>query len=81
MLEDRELHVRYRAAGDEPIAQTVSPLGLVAKAESWYVVVALGKKRRVLRVSRILDARLGERFTRPRDFELQPSAPACRGRR
>jgi len=71
VLEDRELHVRYRSRGGQPFADTVSPLGLVAKAESWYLVIATRKKRRVLRVSRILDARLGDRFTRPRDFELQ----------
>jgi WYL domain len=43
----------------------------VAKAESWYLVVTRGRTRRVLRVSRILEARLGERFTRPLGFDLQ----------
>ncbi len=71
VLDDRELHLRYRSRGGQPFATTVSPLGLVAKAESWYLVVAARKKMRVLRVARILEARLGERFTRPRDFELQ----------
>jgi predicted DNA-binding transcriptional regulator YafY len=71
VLEDRELHVGYRARGGQPFEDTVRPLGLVAKAESWYLVVATRKTRRVLRVSRIQEARLGERFTRPGDFELQ----------
>jgi predicted DNA-binding transcriptional regulator YafY len=71
VLEDRELHLRYRARGGEPFDDTVKPLGLVAKAESWYLVVARRSTRKVLRVSRILEARLGERFARPSDFDLQ----------
>jgi len=71
VLEDRELRLRYRARGGQPFDDTVRPLGLVAKAESWYLVVAARRKKRVLRVSRIQDARLGERFPRPEDFELQ----------
>jgi predicted DNA-binding transcriptional regulator YafY len=71
VLEDRELHLHYRARGGQPFDDTVRPLGLVAKAESWYLVVARRRTRRALRVSRILEARLGERFARPGDFDLQ----------
>jgi predicted DNA-binding transcriptional regulator YafY len=71
VLEDRELHLRYRPRGAAPSETTVRPLGLVAKAESFYLVAAAGTRRRVFRVSRILDARLGERFARPADFDLQ----------
>jgi predicted DNA-binding transcriptional regulator YafY len=71
VLDDRELHLRYRPRGRAPVAQTVRPLGLVAKAESFYLVAAAGGSRRVFRVSRILEARLGSAFARPGGFDLQ----------
>jgi predicted DNA-binding transcriptional regulator YafY len=71
VLDDRELRLRYRGRGRAPSRETVRPLGLVAKAESFYLVAATRKGRRVFRVSRILDAHLGDVFTRPRSFDLQ----------
>jgi predicted DNA-binding transcriptional regulator YafY len=70
VFEDHELHLRYRARGAAPRDVTVRPLGLVAKAECWYLVAATPAARRVLRVSRIVSAGLGEPFTRPRGFDL-----------
>ena len=71
VFQDRELHLRYRTRGGQPFDATVNSLGLVAKAESWYLVAATRGAKRVFRVSRILEARLGEHFARPHNFDLQ----------
>jgi predicted DNA-binding transcriptional regulator YafY len=71
VFQDRALHLRYRSRGGQAFDATVNPLGLVAKAESWYLVGATPRAKRVFRVSRILAARLGEHFARPHEFDLQ----------
>ena len=57
------------------MSRRLHPLGLVLKAGTWYVAAqagALGNENvRTYRVSNILDLQsTGERFTRPRDFDL-----------
>jgi predicted DNA-binding transcriptional regulator YafY len=68
---DRRLAFRYRASGAEPAERRVDPLGLVAKAGSWYLVAGTPRGVRTYRVSRIEKARLlDEPSERPRDFDL-----------
>lgn len=64
---DRRVRIRY--AGHQ---RTVEPLGLVAKAHSWYLVAARsGGQLRTYRVSRVSWAELtGDGFTRPPGFDL-----------
>jgi predicted DNA-binding transcriptional regulator YafY len=69
--------VQYlRAKTDTPVTRRLQPLGLVLKAGIWYVVAQssanqAGENTRTYRVSNILDLQSsGERFTRPKDFDL-----------
>jgi predicted DNA-binding transcriptional regulator YafY len=72
VLEDRELHLRYRRRDGTSLEEAVRPYGLVAKAESWYLVAETRRGMRVFRVSRVVAARLGEScFARRGDFDLQ----------
>lgn len=66
------IDVHYQAAGrDKPVSRRLHPLGLVLKAGTWYVVAEVGDHMRTYRVSNILDlASTGERFARPKDFDL-----------
>jgi predicted DNA-binding transcriptional regulator YafY len=72
--EDRRLEIQYRSffgsrAGF--LTAEVDPFGLVAKAGAWYLVAYRVDHIAVLRVERILRARLNEmRFERPADFDL-----------
>ncbi|GAA1129065.1 YafY family protein [Kribbella jejuensis] len=78
--EERRLAITYSEppdpapctpdAGRGPFA--VSPLGLVAKARTWYLVAARTDGRlRTYRLSRLTSAELTtDPFTRPRDFDL-----------
>ncbi|WP_406222608.1 helix-turn-helix transcriptional regulator [Streptomyces canus] len=66
---DRRLRLRHvqRDAWSD-----VDPLGLVAKAGVWYLVVRSDRGIRAHRASRITEAELlPETFTRPADFDLQ----------
>lgn len=69
---DQRLRLRYRmpfSAESEGIAETY---GLVAKANVWHLVFALGGRLRVLPVSDILAAEpLAEHFIRPPDLDLE----------
>jgi predicted DNA-binding transcriptional regulator YafY len=68
---DRKLRIRYRSIGKEPEDRTVSPLGLVAKAMTWYLVAQADAGLRTYRVSRIEAAEpLDEPVSRPTDFDL-----------
>lgn len=64
--------VQYlRAKTDKPVARRLQPLGLVLKGGIWYVVAQSGENLRTYRVSNILALEsTGERFTRPKDFDL-----------
>ncbi|HWD78068.1 MAG TPA: WYL domain-containing protein, partial [Kribbella sp.] len=67
--EERHLKITY-GDGAEPFA--VSPLGLVAKARTWYLVAARTDGRlRTYRLSRVTSAELtNDPFTRPPRFDL-----------
>jgi len=68
---DRRLHLTYRLPFDAQAAWWVEPYGLVAKASAWHLVCRRDGHLRVLRVSRVVDACLGdETFARPPDFDL-----------
>lgn len=66
------IDVAYKRAGsDKAASRRLQPLGLVLKAGTWYVVAHAGDNVRTYRVSNILDLQqTGERFTRPKDFDL-----------
>ncbi len=68
---DRQLDLVYRLPFDAQAEWRVEPYGLVAKANTWYLVCARNGHLRVLRVSRVVDARLlDDGFERPADFDL-----------
>lgn len=68
---EHRLHLTYRTFLGFEVAQTVEPLGLVAKAGIWYLVYTYGGRLRTRRVSDIQDARLAdEGFIRPPEFDL-----------
>lgn len=70
LWHDRRLAVRYGRAGRE-VRRVIDPLGLVAKAGTWYLVARTEGDIRSYRVSRVQAAEpTGESFTRPGDFEL-----------
>jgi predicted DNA-binding transcriptional regulator YafY len=61
----------YEKADGESSEREVDPLGLVARANRWYLVAANGDERRTYRVSRIRSAEiLTESCARPKDFDL-----------
>ncbi|GAA1587816.1 MULTISPECIES: helix-turn-helix transcriptional regulator [Kribbella] len=68
--EERHLNITYgepSERGPFPVA----PLGLVAKARTWYLVAARTDGRlRTYRLSRLTSAELGDPFTRPPGFDL-----------
>ncbi|MFE3031505.1 helix-turn-helix transcriptional regulator [Streptomyces canus] len=67
--QDRRLRLTH--ASRPGAAGAVDPLGLVAKAGVWYLVVRSDRGIRAHRASRITEAELlPETFTRPADFDL-----------
>ena len=71
VARDRKLSMRYQSAGKEPGDRVVSPLGLVAKAMTWYLVAMSDQELKTYRVSRIESATvLDEPVVRPADFDL-----------
>jgi predicted DNA-binding transcriptional regulator YafY len=70
MWDDRSVEITYRRKG-ETTTRMVDPLGLVLKAGAWYLVGRSGDELRLYRVSRaVAVGPAGERFERPRDFDL-----------
>ena len=69
--EQRQLQISYRRR-DSTVERTIEPLGLVAKAGTWYVVArSVDAALLTYRVDRIDDAHAtGETFARPADFHL-----------
>jgi predicted DNA-binding transcriptional regulator YafY len=69
---ETSIDVQYlRAKTDTPVARRLQPLGLVLKAGIWYLVALSSANMRTYRVSNILELQsTGERFTRPKDFDL-----------
>ena len=69
---DRMVQLTYRRADGNVVERVVSPLGLVAKGQTWYLVGAVDEGYRTYRISRVLDARLAEGpVIRPPDFDLR----------
>ncbi|MDH6566293.1 putative DNA-binding transcriptional regulator YafY [Streptomyces sp. SAI-117] len=67
----RDRRLRLTHASRPGATGTVDPLGLVAKAGVWYLVVRSDRGVRTHRASRITDAELlAESFDRPADFDL-----------
>ncbi len=70
VLEGRRLRIRYRRGARET-SRTLDPLGLVAKAGTWYLVARHRDRTLSYRVSRIETARiLDEPARRPESFDL-----------
>lgn len=70
--QDRKIYLTYRPLYNVELEQLVDPYGLVAKAGAWYLVCASNQQIHVLRVSRLLHARLSdETFFRPTGFNLK----------
>ena len=70
--DSRRVDVRYRRR-DTTVRRVLSPLGLVLKSGTWYVVALAGRDRavRTYRVSRIAAVRRrDEQFERPDRFDL-----------
>jgi predicted DNA-binding transcriptional regulator YafY len=77
LWEERQVRLRY---GSSPTDVLVSPLGLVAKGRTWYLVAARDDGEiRTYRLQRVTHATLTEQtFTRPADFDLAAHwADAC----
>ena len=69
--QDRKLHLTRRLIFEAQVEQLVDPLGLVAKAATWYLVCGMDDQIRIYRVSQVIDARISdEYFQRPIDFDL-----------
>jgi predicted DNA-binding transcriptional regulator YafY len=67
---DTVVDITYRRAG-RTVGRRLGPLGLVLKAGTWYAVGQVGDDIRTYRVSNIVElTSTGDRFTRPRDFDL-----------
>jgi predicted DNA-binding transcriptional regulator YafY len=80
LWEERQLSITYGDPAPDPASDNglrrgpfaVAPLGLVAKARTWYLVAARSDGRlRTYRLSRLTSAELtDDTFTRPADFDL-----------
>jgi predicted DNA-binding transcriptional regulator YafY len=67
----QRLRFLYEKSDGEASVREVDPLGLVARANRWYLVAARGGEHRTYRVSRIRSAEiLAERCERPAGFDL-----------
>jgi predicted DNA-binding transcriptional regulator YafY len=70
--EDRRLEADYRDRRGEHVTRILDPYGLVLKAGHWYLVARADDEVRIYRCSRLRKVIvLDERFSRPRDFELE----------
>lgn len=69
---ERMVQITYRRADGKVVERIVSPLGLVAKGQTWYLVGAVEAGYRTYRISRVLDAHIDEQpAERPPDFDLR----------
>jgi predicted DNA-binding transcriptional regulator YafY len=65
------LRVRYRS-WKGVVERLIEPLGLVLKANAWYLAGRVGEHVRTYRVGQILELDvLADRFERPSDFDLE----------
>ena len=71
LWQDRQVEITYRLQFGAEVQRVVSPLGLVAKTNVWYLVAGWKGGRRVYRVASITQAQvLNEAAERPPDFDL-----------
>ncbi len=71
LQEKRMLELVYRSEFNTDLTMQITPLGLVAKTQRWYLVVERGDHYRTLQVPRIRSARkLLQTFSQPADFDL-----------
>ncbi len=71
LWSDRKLEITYRSDFGTDIEMVLAPYGLVAKASVWYLVGAREGHLRVLRISRVQEARIRpEGFAYPPAFDL-----------
>lgn len=72
LWHNQQVHIRYQRANlDTPKERILSPLGLVAKGNVWYLIALCNDDTRTYRASRIISAELlNTRFSRPEDFDL-----------
>ena len=69
---NRLLQITYRRADGRVVERIVTPLGLVAKGQTWYLVGSVDEGFRTYRISRVVDAQIeDEPATRPPDFDLR----------
>lgn len=68
--QEKQLFIRYRRSHDI-VERTISPMGLVAKRSTWYLVAEVDGEWRTYRISRFLDVHvLNTGFSRPAGFDL-----------
>lgn len=71
LQQNRILELVYRSEFNTDLVMQVTPLGLVAKAQRWYLVVMREDHYRTLQVNRIRSARIClQSFKEPDDFDL-----------
>jgi predicted DNA-binding transcriptional regulator YafY len=69
--QEKKLKMTYRRADNTSSERTVDPLGLVAKANTWYLVALVEGEYRTYRISRIAAATVGdEACIRPDGLDL-----------
>lgn len=69
--DNRLVKIMYQGSFDTQIEIVLSPLGLVSKMNTWYLVGSENEHIRVIRVANILQVNdLGQTITRERDFDL-----------
>lgn len=67
---DRCIDIAYRRK-ERTVVRRLSPLGLVLKAGTWYLVADAGEQTRTYRVANIVEFTVSEdRFSRPKEFDL-----------
>ncbi len=81
VIDREELLVAYVDRSGAETERRLSPLGIVAKGRSWYLLAHTERGRRTLRVDRISSAEpTGEPAERPDDFDLAAEWSAVRER-
>ncbi|QBD80506.1 YafY family transcriptional regulator [Ktedonosporobacter rubrisoli] len=71
ICKERKLQITYRRNDNVEVERVVSPLGLVAKGSTWYLVASVEEDQRTYRVSRFLAVNIMEEpCIRPADFDL-----------
>jgi len=69
--QENLIELTFRGDFETVLTQTVSPYGLVAKANAWHLVAERNTHLSVIRVARITTVRLlDQTFIRPTDFDL-----------